>query len=361
MNIGILTFHWANNYGAVLQAYGLATALREMGHSPKFIDYSPPGHRLNWWQGWGFKSGKELPSRTLWRFRFEFFRRHYLPTTRPCRSKKDLQTLSREFDAIIVGSDQVWNGHISDSFEPAYFLDFVKHQGCRRISYAACFGDPVQPYETLCHAKELLSHFNAISVRNDMSAEIVESLVGKRPEVVLDPTLLCDYSEFERSQKYNKGYIAVYYLAHPHLSLGLDVLKKIKERLKLPLVSIGLESHAKWAEQRALSAGPVQWMRILKGASFICTNSFHASIFATKFKKPFLVWSKEIENGGFRGPVRIKEFLNLCGLGNRVISSIDDENLIHLIEEDIDYVAVSQRIAPHKIRSLAFLRQAISN
>lgn len=354
MKVGILTFHWANNYGAVLQAYALVNALKKRGHSVRFIDYAPRGQRLSWWRGWGFQSGKEMPARTMWRLRFEWFRRCHIPTTRSCRSKKDLQVIAKNFDAIIVGSDQVWNGHIADAFESAYFLDFLEDQRCRRISYAACFGDPNQPPETIAKAGELLKRFQFLSVRNEMSARLVESLTGKRPEVVLDPTLMHDYAEFLRPRRHEKGYIAVYYLAHQHLSLGLDVLSILKERVGLPVILIGADAHASWAERRILSAGPLQWLRILSGASFICTDSFHSTVFATNFRKPFIVWA------GYR-PARIQDFLSSCGLDDRMITRADESNIDRIVENEIDYEALSRRLEPHRSRSMAFLDRALSS
>jgi hypothetical protein len=353
MKIGLLTFHWANNYGAVLQAYGLAHALGKLGHSVKFIDYAPPGQRLAWWQGWGFRSGKGMPARTLWRMRFEWFRRRYLPTTGLCRSKEDMEVAARSLDAIIVGSDQVWNGHIADRFESAYFLDFVHDEACRRISYAACFGDPNQPQGTLAKAGALLNRFHALSVRNKMSADLVETLSGIRPEVVLDPTLLYDYAEFLRPRHGGKGYIAIYYLAHPHLSLGLEVLKILKNLLRLPVVLIGADAQSSWAERRTLSAGPVQWMQILNGASFICTDSFHSAIFAVKFKKPFIVWA------GYR-PDRIQDFLGSCRLEERLIKRPDEAAIGRLVASSIDYDAVTLTLEPMISRSMTFLNQSLS-
>jgi len=354
MRIGILTFHWANNYGAVLQAYGLANALQTMGHTVRFIDYTPPGHGLRWWQGWGFRSGRELPARVLWRLRFEWFRKRHLPTTPQCRSRTDLTAVSRRLDAVIVGSDQVWNGHLTGSFDPTYFLDFVDDHRCRRISYAACFGDTRQPQETVDRAGALLTRFHALSVRNEMSADLVESFSAARPEVVLDPTLLCDYSQFLGATSKAAPYIAVYYLAHPQPSHGLEVLRIVKKRLNLPMVLIGTDADVSWADRTVLSAGPVDWLRILKGAAFVCTDSFHGTIFSIKLKKAFIVWR------GYR-PDRLQDYLGRCGLQDRLLSQSDEATLHRLIETSIDYAEVANRLAPHLARSKDFLAKALAN
>jgi len=363
MKIGILTFHWAHNYGAVLQAHGLCQVLRRLGHTVQFIDYASAGMRLPWWQGWGLRSGNVIV-RTAWRLRFDRFHRRYLPTTRRCRTTEQLRAIAEDFDAVIVGSDQVWNGNIFDAFDPAYFLDFVDNSRCRRISYAACFGEPLQPKDTLAKAGPLLSRFDFLSVRNELSAAIVQDLSGRNSEVVLDPTMLHDYSEFLGQRAKQDGYIAAYNLPQKHHAIGQEVLRIVKEKLGLPVILIGANTQNKRVDRWLVSAGPVQWLRLLQGASFICTNSFHGTIFAVKFKRPYIAWSGDSQGQGRfrgRGPVRIENFLATCGLENRLVIAPDATEIQGLVDDTIDYDAVSKRISPCISRSLAFLKRALTS
>lgn len=353
MNLGILTFHWAYNYGALLQAHGLAQVLRSSGHKIEFINYAPPGLRLAWWQGWGIRSGKHMPARALWRLRFDRFRRRYLPESRPCLTRDDLKAVARKYDAVIVGSDQVWNGNIFNRFDPVYYLDFIKDGGCRRISYGACFGDPHQPSETLSKGGELLRDFDSLSVRNECSAALVESLSGRRPQLVLDPTLLHDYAEFLYPRQSRQPYIAVYYLSNKHFFLGLQVLKTLKHRLGLPSILISADVHSTWADKNILSAGPIQWIQILNESSFICTDSFHGTVFATKLKKPFIAWS------GFR-PERIKDFLTRSGINDRLIYQPNTRQIDHLVDNNIDFELAADLLAPQISSSIQFLKDSLS-
>ncbi|WP_281796924.1 polysaccharide pyruvyl transferase family protein [Desulforhabdus amnigena] len=354
MNVGILTFHWAYNYGAALQAYALSQSVKKLGHTVQFIDYAPPALRLPWWQGWGFRSGTELLSRTCWRLRFDLFRYRCLPTTRRCCSKEELQATADEFDAVIVGSDQVWNGNITEGFDPTYFFDFVENPKCRKISYAACFGNSTQPAETISKAGALLNRFDFLSVRNEMSAKLVHDISGRKSEVVLDPTLLHDFGEHLSPPLNKTGYIAVYHLSGQHISIGEDILRIVKDKMRLPVILIGTKSNVKGIDRYIPSAGPVEWLRILQRASFVCTDSFHGTLFSIKFRKPFIVWS------GFR-PKRIRDFLTTCGLQDRLLTAPIESDVVRLINENIDYDAVEDRLSPKISTSLDFLKKALAS
>jgi hypothetical protein len=353
VKVGILTFHWVNNYGALLQAYALSRAVRKLGHSVRFINYVPTGQGLSWWQGWGFRSGGQIISRTLWRLRFELFRKRYLPATRCCRSRLELEEIAEDFDAIIVGSDQVWNGHVYDGFDSAYYLDFADYQKYRLISYAACFGDPRQSEETFVKSGALLSRFNFLSVRNSMSAKMVKDLSGIEAEIVVDPTLLHDFSEFINFPANSQGYILVYYLSDKRMIIGQDVLRLVKKKLCLPVVVIGASKDMKGVDRFDSSTGPLEWLRLFQGASFVCTDSFHGTIFSIKYRKPFVAWS------GFR-PERIKDLLIRCELERRLVDTSDEADIPGLLEDEINFDEVSERLSPHIKRSLAFLKRSLT-
>lgn len=355
MKVGILTYHWANNYGAVLQAYALHRVISSFGHSAVFIDYAPPGARLLWWQGWGLRSGRYLFDRLLWRTRFELFRKRYLPTTRRCDSHDSLKELAKRLDAIVVGSDQVWNANFFGRKQLHYFLDFTQGLNCRKISYGACFGEPKQPEDLLPCISGFLKEFDYISVRNQMSAELVRSLTGTEPEIVLDPTLLWDYQELIKDKTTKKdGYIVAYFLTDRNIETGMAILRSAIRHLSLPALILGDCVISETGIYSNRSAGPLEWLSILHGAKFILTNSFHGTIFAVKFKKPFISWI------GYR-PERIRNFLSLLGTGERLLSSPDTEAIKVLLDTPVDFDTIHRRLSPEIERSLEFLRKALES
>ena len=351
MNVGILTFHWANNYGAQLQAYALCEAIRGLGHQVSVVDYVPPDHSLRWWQGWGIHCG--TPSLTLKRLRFDSFRRRFIPLTRRCRTLHELRRITAEFDALITGSDQVWNGNIVKATDVPYFLGFVDGQHCRRISYAACFGDSNQPPQIISVAGPLLRSFDDISVRDEMSAALVQQLSGRDAEIVVDPSLLHDYRELIGKDIDGPDYIAVYFISQDHLNLGRDLIREVRSRLPLPVVTLSQDRGMLDCGRTLLSAGPVEWLSVLRQASFICTDSFHGAAMAIKLRKPFMAWC------GLR-PERLRSLLSRCGIQNRLIDVVDPATLDELLSTNVDYEAVFGLLSPLINQSRAFLKRALA-
>lgn len=360
MKVGILTFHWAYNYGAVLQAYGLYKVLKRLGHEVRFINYAPPSIYVRFWRGWGFRSGRQMPLHALRRLRFDWFRRLYLPESRRYRTAENLRTMAADFDAVIVGSDQVWNWHNFNAFDGTYFLDFIPNRSqCRRISYAACFGDPRQPAQAAELSGSLLHRFDFLSVRNKMSAELVRNFSDREAEVVLDPTMLYDYEELLAVKPAMQPYIAAYFLSHERIEVASKILCRIRERLQVPVVAIGADQNTVSGDKIEVSVGPSEWLRLLHGAAFICTNSFHGTIFAVKFQKPFIAWSTESLRG-VRGPARINDFLGVSGLHDRLVETADSAALDNRFKTPIDYEVVGKKLSPHIDRSRSFLEKSLA-
>lgn len=355
MKVGILTFHWADNYGAMLQAYGLWQAVTKLGHSAYFVDYAPQGIRLPFWRGWGISKGAQFPARALQHLRFELFRRKHLPLTAPCASATVLEKVARGLDAVIVGSDQVWNVNMYKTFSPAYFLDFAEGSGCRRISYAACFGERSAPDTDVLRIGDLLRDFNSISVRNELSRELVWNLAKINPQIVLDPTFLHDYGEFISPEHSSRKYIAAYFINYEQIKTARRMLDTIKNHLNLPVVFVGHDNMKEDpSEQRMISAGPIQWLNIFSNAAFIFSNSFHATIFSIKFRKPFIIW-KSLR------PERIQHLVSLCGLESRLLADGDITSIGKRINEPIDYDKVHNKMAAYIETSRNFLEKALED
>ena len=127
----------------------------------------------------------------------------------------------------------------------------------------------------------------------------------------------------------------------------------------MPVIPIGARNPGLPGDYSAACAGPSEWLQCLQNASFICTNSFHGTVFAIQFRKPFIVWSTP-SKGSFRGPARIEDFLELCGLSNRLVCEPNAAVIAKLADTPIDYDAVSESLLPHINRSRMFLGHALT-
>lgn len=368
MRVGILTFHYGRNYGALLQAYGLRRAIAALGHDAAVIHYIPEYSRMhmsplesNWLRlGWRTYGPWLALQRRVRTYRFNRFKREELRLTRRCRDKGELVQQVGAFDAVVVGSDQVWNLNGIDSEDQCYFLDFPRPVGLRCISYAACCGRQDQPAAYLGKVSRLLAHFHAVGVRNEVTAEFVRSLADCDSTVVADPTLLIDYEEAEDGYVPDCRYILVYALEGRSFTDYARVIALLRERVRLPVWAVA-DGNAQWqdtpfpgAERNWFGVTPGRFLSLVKHAAFVVTDSFHGTIFAVKYHRPFVT----LNDGGWRN-MRMFDLANRYGIGHRIKGI--DEPLDHAMLLDTEDLALIQdRFAAHARLSYEFLGKALA-
>ena len=179
MKVGILTFHRAHNYGAVLQCYALQETLKGMGHQVEVIDYRPRYIE----DAYKLSITSRLQTDSLGSFLKSVLREFMLLPTRFCRRKgfdsfiHNYLSLSREvigtqipneYDVYVVGSDQIWNRAITDGYDNVFFCDFqFEKKGRKYISYAASTEQASMAESDISVFEDRLSVFDAVSVRED--------------------------------------------------------------------------------------------------------------------------------------------------------------------------------------------------
>jgi hypothetical protein len=322
-----------------------------MGHEVEFLDYRPD------YAGWQPLRNLGIRSCTFVSavprgLRFARFRQRYLPSTPVLRTAAAVRRVVTRYDAVIVGSDQVWNGNLFGRFDPVYFLDFVPEQGCRRISYAACFGQPVQPPETMTGAGPLLRRFHHLSVRGAISRDMVRTLADREASIIGDPTILHDFTEFTQGCAAGEKYVLVYNLAPDKRAPGERIVRQVKERMGLPVVAAWPTEGFAGTDRTVRVLGPVEWLRLLRNATAVCTDSFHGAVFAVKFQKPLFAWA-----GG--SPDRLRDFLAQCGMSDRWMAGSDGAATARLAEQPTDWPRAAKGIATLRSRATAFLVHAL--
>lgn len=360
MRVGILTFHWANNYGAVLQAYSLLKAIQALGHTPKIINYIPKETDRGWYRGLGFKSDtRNIHKRILKKIRFHRFRNKFLPKTERYENLNSMRDFNDQFDAVIVGSDQVWNGNRKGGFNPIYYFNFIDNLICREISYSACFGQRQQPEQTLHNAGRYLKKFKSLSVRNKMSQCLVQEICQRDAKIVVDPSLLHDFNEFPNLKPaMRKKYILVYALSQDKGCIGDKLINIVKKKFQLPVVAISSLYDFKNADKTICSTGPIEWVNLIRNAKYVLTDSFHGTVFSLKFGVPFISWS-----GG--RPERISDFLETYHLSDLFITQYDDNmNFLDIWNKECSFNK-KYEIAKKKLKidiekSYFFLKKALS-
>ena len=339
--VGILTFHWATNFGAVLQAYALQRYLIEIGFDTDIINYRPYRVLL-------IQEITQLRNKAFHRKEraLHEFRTKLQMSRKTIYCAKNLKSLFGKYDYVIAGSDQVWNESFALGAEGKPTLSYFLH-GCppstKRISYAASLGtDDVCERYVECVRPEL-ARFSAISVREESGKEILQKL-GFDAEVVCDPTLLLTretYLDITSDVKTDAPKVFAYIL-HEHAETG-----KIAEYVK--------------KRKNADSQGPDiyglnEWLFCIQHSQVVVTNSFHGVMLSLILNKPFV--AVLIKGSGMND--RIRTIFSAVGPGHRAIDTYDENKLDALLDEAIPWDTVNVGLNELRERGRVFLRTALS-
>lgn len=343
MKIGILTFHWATNYGAVLQAYALQKHLVQAGHDVYVIDYKPRKYDFSWSNVLKHPGNLLHLRRYICRLRKEKkldgFRRRYLHLTEHYCSHQELKAAAVGYDVLISGSDQVLNPYFTMHGEggptSVYYLDFPD-SGSLKLGYALSFGCLSYPEDALGTARRYIKNFDKVSVREDSAVGIAEQLhYPGSARVVPDPTVLTGKSLFDgigiSDAGSGKPYVCVYMLRR---SLPYDI------------------ADAVYIDEVHQSYSMEEWLSLIRDSQILVTNSYHGMIVAILFHVPFII---EIEGGGDAGMNdRFTTLLRRIDM----LSRIDDgSNFQQLLEEiNIDWDTIDQKLNEYRLKGEDFLK-----
>lgn len=345
MKVGILTFPRAINYGAALQAAALQLVLRENGADASVVDYRCEAidstskvfdfnqitnvqyvlaHLVN------------LPIAVKRQKAFQkFWNRHFQFTN----------TDPAYYDAIVAGSDQVWNYKLTGD-DLFYYLNFEK-RNTKKVAYAASFGLSEIPQEKHGTLKPLLADFDHLSVREQTAATLVEQISGQKAEVVLDPTLLLNREQWSQMSDLtfrDTGYIFVYTLFHSD-SLW-EYAYQLSAKTGLPIKTISNTRFHRRNAEYCFTAGPDLWLSHILNADYVVTNSFHGFAFSVNFQKQFYY---ELPPRSSGVGSRLSDMAERYGLTSR--------ELRHNDESVIDYGPVVEKLEQARQESMAFIHR----
>ena len=355
--VGIITFHQAINYGAVLQAYALKEVCNQLGYEAHIINYAESDMEKVPKPIYDFihSSNKKAAIYTLIRSLMSYpgdkkkwelfykFRKKYLDESVLCTNKKEIIQLG--YDAYIVGSDQIWNYKITNnSFDPVFFCDFETE--AEKIIYAASSQDIPFPLDMEMKFKEMLNKMPlAVAIREKKLSDYVADLTEIQYPVVLDPTLLAGREILEHlpdADIPNKPYILIYQIdSNPFSDISV---KNLEKRFKCTAYTMTVPRLGSVHGRKGV-AGPEEFLSLLKGAKFLVTNSFHGIAISLLFEKQFFVY----ENGGVM--TRIDGLLSELNLLDRKVKMVADIN----IENVIDYAPINKRLKLLRENSKEFL------
>lgn len=365
MNIAILTQPICNNYGGILQNYALQTLLERRGHSVITLNYpvmggytgSPIRHGLSIckrvlqkiaghpeivWVDLGKESRKQVELASLQRvFIDKYLHLHDIQSPITWEQVIDFQ-----FDAFVVGSDQVWRPRYNRGHIGNLFLDFAEGQNVKRISYAASFGADVweMNHEETESCSRLVKSFDAVSVRELSGVSLCKDNFGVDAAHVLDPTLMLDaedYLSLCSGNEHPEGdYIAVYTLDYTKEKLA--VLLDISRQLDLPLHLIGRFTKSGYPSMES-------WIEGIAYAKYVITDSFHGTVFSTIFHKQFVTLGNVV-----RGNSRFASLFTTLGIPDNRLCGIPTK-IVPLLQQHIEYDGIDKLKSVMQQVSGAFL------
>lgn len=352
MKIGILTFHRAHNYGAVLQAFALQEYFKMCGHETFIIDYRQsfieriykcfsvrrcvaknPLLILRKTLNELYNYKKRVKKKKF----FESFCNEYLQLTESIVNPNDIPG---DFDAYVHGSDQIWNSKLLGGYDLIYFGDYKTCKKAIKVSYAASMEFKHLSLDDKNAIKKGLSFLDYISVRENKLIPILQPFTNKPIKNVIDPTLLANSIIWETmcQHKIEEEYILTYKIGEK--TKVDNYANLLSEKLGINILSVN-----------KMNLSPNEFVRYIKYAKYIISDSFHATVFSILFKKQFYTVAS-----GTGSDIRFTEILEALGLKTRILKYSNEINY-----NKIDYTRlnIAHKLELYRAKSRDFIAKAL--
>jgi hypothetical protein len=287
--------------------------------------------------------------------------RKLIPLFKTYQGYDSLQKGSKNYNTIVVGSDQVWSPM---SLPNKFFnLLFVDHS-VTKIAYASSFGVSEIPKFQSAATGEYLNRFSKIGVRELQGKLIVENLSNKKAQVVADPTMLLSRKEWEieisdAKPNETEPYIFCYFLGS-----NLDsrrAVKELKRKTGYKIITIRhmdeyVPEDEFFGDEAPYFVDPNDYVKYISNATYVCTDSFHCSIFSIIFHRQFMTFYRFKNSSKTSRNSRIDSLYEVLGIARERIYSGD---ICNVIDNKIDYASVDMKLEGLRNESLNFLSAAL--
>ena len=382
--IGLVSCYFKNNFGSQLQAYATQKILQDYGYDVETIDISKnkdfsngkKKYYISQMFNFNFiktkfgmvkmkidkKINKELGKNIRIRNKkFEEFKKNY-KLTPPYEGYGKLREISKEYEAVVVGSDQLWLpvNVVADYYTLNWVAESVK-----KVSYSTSFGVSVVPEKYKGKYKEFLNRIDCLSTREDAGQNIIKELTNRNAQVVCDPTLLFDAKEWMDIQNekpiYEEKYILCYFLGN-----SIEYRKfaeKLKEKTGYKIVSLNhcdeyVKYSDKFADEAPYDIGPGEFLNLIRNAEYVCTDSFHGTVFSLINNKKFFCFRRHNKKSKNSTNSRLESLLGIVNLKERLLDG--NELIDNVLKLQIDYSIVNEKIDKFRKDSKAFLELSLN-
>ena len=384
--VGIVSCYFKDNYGSMLQSYATKKFLdkNQIQNETINIDYNKDfksgkkKYYLSQITNFKFiknklgmiklkidkkvnkKLGKNIAIRTQ---KYKEFRKEF-NLSRSNNTYTDLTNQAKElYSDIIVGSDQLWLpvNVVADY----YTLNWVP-DNINKISYSTSFGFSSIPDKYADLYKRFLNRINYLSTREESGVKIIKELINKEAKLVCDPTILLTKEEWQeessKERKYNEKYILCYFLGNniEHRKFA----ERLKEKTGYKIVSLNhadeyVKYSDKFCDYAPFDIGPKEWINLIENAEYICTDSFHGTVFSILFNKMFFDFRRHNTKSKISTNSRIDSLLDVAGISRERIL-VGNEDIDKVLRYTIDYVKVNENMKRFREESQKWLLNSIS-
>lgn len=382
--IGLVSCYFKNNYGSQLQAYATKKILDDMEieneiiNIDKNIDFKNGKKKYYMSQIFNFtfiksklgmiklkfdkkinkELGKNISIRTQ---KYKEFIDNNYNLTEPFETYEELKKNAEKYDAILVGSDQLWLPvNVVANY---YTLNWVP-DNIKKISYSTSFGVSTVPEKYKEIYKKFLNRIDCLSTREVAGQKIIKDLINKDADLVCDPTLLFNKDEWMCIQKeepiIKDKYILCYFLGN-----SIEYRKfaeRLKEKTGCKIVSLNhADEYVKYsdifADETPYDIGPGEFLNLIRNAEYVCTDSFHGTVFSLINNRKFYVFRRYNKKSKVSTNSRLESLLGIVNLKERLLDG--NEDIEDVLKMNIDYKIVDEKIEDFRNKSKEFLKNAL--
>lgn len=385
----IVSCYFQHNYGSMLQAYATQMALDKLDYENETIDIAGFNHEIKKAKILYFAKAsltsdilisklgmaknvliKKFSKNDYARLskvrsdRFDAFGKKYFRLSSRYSSKEDLgKKCDENYSSVLVGSDQLWlPGNIAADY---YTLNFVPTT-VNSIAYATSFGQSSLPKDSAKKATIFLKKIKHIGVREESGQKLVKKLAGRNVPVVCDPTLLFTGDEWMKIQKKEpiiKGkYILCYFLGNnpPHREFA----EKLKKETGCKIVALThldefVKSDEGYADETPYNIDPADFLNLIRNAEYVCTDSFHCSVFSILYKKEFYTFRRYNRNTRQSTNSRLDTLFKITGIEGRLLAG--DEKIVDCLNIKTDFDEAHKKLAGVRQQSYEYLKVALQD
>lgn len=372
MKIGIVTVYRMDNYGTKLQAYAMLKVLSKFSTETEIIDYYSKydmrplvlmkkviskikKNGCKYYDQACSSKDMEIRHKAITSFNT------YYSLSKPVKGYRSLKKLVNQYDCFVCGSDQIWSeGNMVTDF---FNFKFVKKRK-PTIAYAPSFGTSYIKKAAQKKYVNFLNNINYLSVREDSGVDIIKALTGRAAALVVDPTILAGrdiwdelLSENKTSLQLPDNYVFCYFLGG--FSEHRDYAQRVAEQKHCSLINLPhMKKYVKADEEicgiKLYDVTPIDFIRLIKNAKYVCTDSFHGTVFSILYEKTFWTFERFSENYEGSTNTRIYSLLDMLGIPDRLIRKTSCQ-----IMENIPYDKVNENLEIMKRKSMIYLEEAI--